>query len=93
MSKAWSNGSTRRWREKIRPVVLERDHGRCQLKVPGICTGQATCVHHTHGRNVTGDEDLRYLVASCDPCNIHIGEPAKHTDCPLCAQPTPRTKW
>lgn len=99
MSKSWARGSTRRWREKIRPVVLARDGNRCRVRVPGICTSTATCVHHTLGRHVTGDEDLRYLIASCTECNLHIGEPSTHTNCQLCTQqhpdpqPTPRTRW
>lgn len=92
VSAGWTGGSTRRWRKR-RAEVLERDRNQCRLKVPGICTGTATCVHHTLGRAVTGDEDMRYLVASCTECNQHIGDPATHTDCPLCAQPAPRTKW
>lgn len=92
MSAGWTGGSTRRWR-KTRTAVLDRDLWRCKVRVPTVCTGAATCVHHTLGRNVTGDEDTRYMVASCTECNLHIGDPATHTNCPLCAQPTPRTKW
>lgn len=107
MTKAWAKGSTRRWRT-IRAAVLAANalppenggnNGRCRVNVPTICTGRATCVHHTRGRATTGDEDLRYLVASCDPCNLHIGDPSTHTNCELCTQlqpdpqPTPRTRW
>lgn len=91
MSTSWARGSSRQWR-KVRAFVLERDGHVCRNRVPTICTRRATHAHHTRGRKVTGD-DPRYIVASCQPCNLHIGEPATHTDCPLCAQPTPRTKW
>lgn len=86
MSKSWTGGSTRAWR-KIRTQILARDSYRCQVKIEGICTTRATCVHHTLGRSTTGD-DPRYLVAACDPCNLHIGDPTKHDP-----QPTPRTRW
>lgn len=86
MSRSWRAGSTRAWRI-IRAQVLARDGYLCQLKIDGICTTRATCVHHTLGRSITGD-DPRYLTASCDPCNLHVGDPTKHDP-----QPTPRTRW
>jgi hypothetical protein len=90
MSHAWAGGSTRRWRDKIRPAVLLRGGYQCQIKVPGTwttrrgevqsCLGMADCVHHTQGKAVTGDEDLRYLVAACTPCNLHVGDPTRAAD-------------
>lgn len=83
---AWDKGSTRRWR-RIRAGVLEENRrtngGRCALAIPGVCTREATCVHHTVGRAISGD-DPRYLVASCQPCNQHVGEPSR--------QPSPQPK-
>lgn len=86
MSKAWSKGSTRAWR-RTRAGVLARDGYRCQVQLEGVCTGRATCVHHTLGRAVSGD-DPRYLVASCNECNTAVGEPRKY-------EPTsrPMTRW
>ena len=74
MTSAWTNGSTRQWR-RVRAAVLARDLGQCQLRLAG-CTVTATCVHHTYGRLVTGD-DLRYLVASCRMCNLRVGQPGR----------------
>lgn len=89
MSKAWRGGSTRAWR-KLRAQVLLNNRvtnaGRCQLNLPGICTGEADCVHHTQGRAATGD-DPRYLVAACTACNLAIGEPQASI------KPRPITKW
>ena len=68
-------GSTRAWR-RIRAQVLARDGYVCQLRLPGVCTIHATCVHHTIGKAVSGD-DPRYLVASCQPCNGRIGDPQR----------------
>jgi 5-methylcytosine-specific restriction endonuclease McrA len=90
MSNAWRGGSTRRWR-RIRAAVLVRDSVRgvpmCQVRLPGVCTVVATCVHHVKGRAVTGD-DPRWLVAACDECNLAVGEPATRTP-----QPKKVTKW
>lgn len=80
MSRSWQAGSTRAWR-RIRARVLVRDGGLCQLRVKGVCTNLADCVHHTAGRSVTGDDE-RYLLASCTPCNLHIGDPTKLQDPP-----------
>jgi hypothetical protein len=81
---SWDKGSTRRWR-RIRAWVLEQNvitnGGRCTVRIKGVCTGVADCVHHTKGRSVTGD-DPRYLAASCTACNLKIGDPARHSPQP-----------
>ncbi|GJO37399.1 hypothetical protein NJB1604_02110 [Mycobacterium marinum] len=33
-----------RWKERIRPAILERDGYACQIRYEGICTGYATVV-------------------------------------------------
>jgi hypothetical protein len=100
---AWARGSTRRWRRTRAHALAENGRtngGRCAVALNGSrpcpkhpqrrcapCTGKANTVHHTRGRAVTGD-DPRFLLASCTPCNLHIGEP--DTAGP---QPSPVTKW
>lgn len=77
MSGAWAGGSTSAWRRTRASVLadnLTHNGGACQVALPEVCEGQATCVHHTLGRAITGD-DPRYLVASCRACNSKIGEP------------------
>ena len=86
MSRSWSRGSTRRWRT-LRARVLFRDGYRCRAHADGWCAlvpGQHTCTrvgthaHHTKGRSITGDDE-RYIVASCEACNLHIGDPSKRS--------------
>lgn len=79
MSKTWAKGSTRAWR-RLRATVLARDNYRCRLQLDG-CTTQATHVHHTLGRAVSGD-DPRYLEAACESCNLKVGDPTKHEPTP-----------
>lgn len=69
------------------PVWHKGNHGRCRLGIVGVCKGKATHVHHTLGRALTGD-DPRYLLASCEPCNLHVGNPQTR-------KPKPRrvTRW
>lgn len=64
----------------MRAAVLARDRYLCRVQLD-VCTEAATCVHHTKGRGVTGD-DPRYLVASCAPCNLKIGDPTRGADPP-----------
>lgn len=88
MSKTWEDGSTRRWR-LIRAEVLARDGYQCRAHNDGHCdrvrsrhthrcTGYpANHAHHTRGRAITGD-DPRFIVASCQACNLFIGSPERH---------------
>lgn len=80
MSKGWTGGSTTRWR-KLRLLVLSRDAYQCTARLPGICTHDATQVHHIHGKAVTGD-DPAYLTSTCAPCNQSIGDPQRAPDPP-----------
>lgn len=77
MSQAWKGGSTRAGR-KINKAVLERDSYQCQMQLPDVCTYKATCVHHTKGKAITGD-DPAYMVACCTACNLKIGDPSKQS--------------
>lgn len=96
VSRSWAGGSTRAWRQ-LRARVLTRDGYRCRAhadgwcaRVPGehTCTGRAELTgpnrghaHHTLGKAATGD-DPRHIVAACEPCNLHIGDPSQHNDPP-----------
>lgn len=90
MSHSWAKGSSRGWR-RTRAAVLAANKlengGRCTLQIPRVCTGAADQVHHVQGKAVTGD-DPRYLVASCGPCNRHVGQPNRHSP-----KPRPTSNW
>lgn len=88
VSGAWSRGSSRRWRG-IRARVLARDGWVCQLcrrpidpalKTPHPMSAE---VHHTLGKDATGDS-MRYLVAAHRDCNLKARTPP---------QPRPHSKW
>jgi 5-methylcytosine-specific restriction endonuclease McrA len=86
VSGAWGKGSTRAWR-KTRAYVLDRDKWRCQVRGPG-CTVYADQVHHLYGK-AQGD-DPAGLVASCQACNLAVGDPNQGTRDP---DPRPGTLW
>ena len=83
MPKSWKQqgGSTHAWL-RTKAYVIQRDGRRCQLQVKDVCTRIATTAHHAVGKAITGD-DPRYLVAACQPCNLHVGDPSR-------ADPEPR---
>lgn len=58
-------GSTRRWREKVRPAVLERDGYRCQ-----VCGAPAEHVDHIVRVCDGGTDDPANLRATCAACNL-----------------------
>lgn len=100
VSRSWPGGSTRAWRA-LREAVLTRDQGVCRAHVdgwcarrPGVhaCEGRALLAgghaHHTLGRAVTGD-DPAFIVAACEPCNLHIGDPSTLVD----PRNVPVTRW
>lgn len=90
MSRSWSGGSTRRWRD-LRAAILAANRtetgGACQLAIPGVCTGQADQVHHVKGK-AHGDNP-RDLIPACAACNGHVGNPAKHHR----PKPRPTSRW
>jgi hypothetical protein len=69
----WTDGGTTAHR-KAREFVLVRDGNRCRIRDEVVCTVVATEAHHTLGRGVTGD-DPAYMIATCKPCNLRVGDP------------------
>lgn len=67
-------------RSRVLQANAETNAGRCTLGLQG-CTGRAQQVHHTKGREVSGD-DPRYLVATCASCNRKAGQPGKRSPKP-----------
>ena len=85
----WSRGSTRAYRE-ARAASLAAHlarRGGCELAVSDRCTGKAEEWHHTRARELVGD-DPAYMVWSCRPCNLKVGDPTKGDP-----QPDPGTRW
>lgn len=93
MSKGWEGGSTRHWREVVRPFVLARDNWVCRLCGQAIDPRlrhphpRSAHVHHLDG--VTRGHDPARLVASHRECNLAVGDPTKAAD----PQPKPMTQW
>lgn len=56
-----------------RRIVLARDGRRCQLRIPGVCTIDATEVDHITPRSLGGGDDLPNLRSVCHPCHLGRG--------------------
>lgn len=78
--------------QRLRARLLEENRqtnqGRCTLQIEGVCTGQATQIHHSLGVGVTG-HDPRYMQPACKECNLHVGDPLSQPNPP----PRPLTNW
>lgn len=81
MSRSWRDRSDYAAYRKIRAGILlanrQENRGLCALAIKGVCTGQATCVHHVRGK-AYGD-DPKHMVPSCTACNLHVGEPGTNS--------------
>jgi hypothetical protein len=96
MSDGWheagrAHGCTLSSWNRVRATILANNQatnqGRCVTQLPGVCTGQATQVHHVYGRSVTGD-DPRYLQPVCKACNLKLGDPRRNNPMPKI-----RSRW
>lgn len=88
MSEAWAKGSDSRWRA-FRLTILERDHWRCTLALPG-CTLAAEHVHHIHPLSRGGQKyDPTNCASACAHCNQKLGNraPVPQPD------PQPTSSW
>ena len=63
-----------RWRwSSVRRLVLARDAHRCQIRIPGVCTIDATEVDHIVPRSLAGGDELDNLRSVCHPCHLGRG--------------------
>jgi len=53
---------------KKRKLFLEA-HPSCQAKLPGICTGEATDIHHMAGKIGANYLDVNNFIALCRACH------------------------
>jgi 5-methylcytosine-specific restriction endonuclease McrA len=94
VSKTWQGGSTRAWRAQ-RLRVLRRDLNMCRLNVTDVCVGTSVPmhVHHVHGKASgcpgCAADRADHLIATCAPCNLHVGDPTRQGEPPC----NPITRW
>lgn len=55
--------------DAMRPLVAARSRGRCEGRVPGVCTGRAEHVHHVKLRGQGGGNELGNLRHLCNACH------------------------
>lgn len=59
------------WR-RVRRTVMIRSEGRCEARIPSVCTGTAEHVHHLRLQSQGGADEEANLLASCWACHAHI---------------------
>lgn len=55
----------------VKEMLAEDD--RCEMKVPGVCSGKAVTAQHTKRRGINM-LNKKYLKRSCSPCNLWAEE-------------------
>jgi hypothetical protein len=63
--------------DRVRPLVHARSRGRCEARIPGVCTGKATHVHHRKLRGLGGgggSNELSNLIDLCLTCHAFVHE-------------------
>ena len=58
---------------------LSSTGGRCELRLPRVCTGSATGVHHVYPQRLGRDDSVANLRAACWPCNVQVEQMGKRT--------------
>lgn len=73
--------SDRRWKEQVRPAVLQAAGYQCQIAYEGICTGYATVVDKKQpaARRPDLAHEPSNWQAACDACNEHKALTADRT--------------
>ena len=67
-------GETRTAYQSLRRQVIADAHGRCEIRLPGVCTGDATTLDHIRAIAEGGAVlDRRNCRAACRPCNTRLG--------------------
>jgi 5-methylcytosine-specific restriction endonuclease McrA len=57
---------------KAKKIVKERSGGRCEARIPSICTGRASEVHHVKSRARGGSHNPDQLLDCCSRCHFWI---------------------
>jgi hypothetical protein len=55
--------------DQMRPLVHARSKGKCEARIPGVCTFKASHIHHRKLRSQGGTNDLENLRDLCLSCH------------------------
>jgi predicted restriction endonuclease len=59
---------------KAKKIVKERSGGRCEARIPSVCTGRAMDAHHVKMRSRGGKHDASNLLHLCRRCHQWIDD-------------------
>ena len=68
-------------------IFKKAGQGECRGTSPTDNADSYYTAHHVAGKAATGD-DPRFMVATCAPCNLAIGDPLAGDPAPI-----PHTAW
>jgi hypothetical protein len=55
------------YKKLVKLMLSEND--KCEMKVPGVCTGKANGLHHKRKRGKHTMKDKKNLLRACNACN------------------------
>jgi len=59
--------------DELTPALLERSKGACEVRWPGVCTGNAVHRHHRKmGRGRGSQDGVEDLLHVCYACHSHL---------------------
>lgn len=56
----------------LKPALIERSGGYCEVRLSPHCTGVGTAGHHILKQSQTDDHDIDLIAWSCWPCNDYV---------------------
>jgi hypothetical protein len=59
------------WSQEVRDTVRRRSQGQCEVRIVGVCTGQATDLHHRQRRR-EGQHDATNALHACRRCHGRV---------------------
>ena len=57
---------------KLVELVIGKAHGRCKIRIFGICTKWAQGLHHKLSRAQGGEDTEANCIAACNACNLWV---------------------
>lgn len=64
------------YKKQLKEMLAENPN--CEIRIPGVCMGKATGLHHLQKRSPKNYRKRENLVRACSECNLFIEENPTH---------------